>query len=180
MALGEPVRAASSGLLDAQPSISVQGFRGIGAGVALHLQAGPGLTVVTGRNRSGKSSFAEAAEIALTGDNMRWSERTAVWKEGWRNLHQPDPAVIEVKLAEDGQPAPTVWARICGWPVVTAGNMKGLRRASFWPAVAVPERSSDRKSKSIGPNGRVLRPSPAFPHDDAQEASGQLPPDYGS
>src|ERR1700722_1642579 len=92
-------------------SISVQGFRGIGAGVTLHLQAGPGLTVITGRNGSGKSSFAEAAEIALTGDNMRWSERTAVWKEGWRNLHQPDPAVIEVKLAEDGQPAPTVVTR---------------------------------------------------------------------
>ena len=92
-------------------SISVQGFRGIGAGVTLHLQAGPGLTVVTGRNGSGKSSFAEAAEIALTGDNMRWSDRTAVWKEGWRNLHQPDPAVIEVKLAEDGQPAPTVVTR---------------------------------------------------------------------
>jgi recombinational DNA repair ATPase RecF len=92
-------------------SISVQGFRGIGAPVTLHLQAGPGLTVVTGRNGSGKSSFAEASEIALTGDNMRWSERTAVWKEGWRNLHQPDPAVIEVKLAEDGQPAPTVVTR---------------------------------------------------------------------
>jgi recombinational DNA repair ATPase RecF len=92
-------------------SIGVQGFRGIADAVTLHLQAGPGLTVVTGRNGSGKSSFAEAAEIALTGDNMRWSERTAVWKEGWRNLHQPDPAAIEVKLAEDGQPAPTVVTR---------------------------------------------------------------------
>ena len=70
-------------------SIGVQGFRGIGAAVTLHLQAGPGLTVITGRNGSGKSSFAEAAEIALTGDNMRWSDRTAVWKEGWR---QPAPA----------------------------------------------------------------------------------------
>ena len=92
-------------------SISVQGFRGIGAPVTLHLQAGPGLTVVTGRNGSGKSSFAEAAEMALTGDNMRWSDRSAVWKEGWRNLHRPDPAVIEVKLVEDGQPAPTVVTR---------------------------------------------------------------------
>ena len=92
-------------------SIGVQGFRGIADAVTLHLQAGPGLTVITGRNGSGKSSFAEAAEIALTGDNMRWSDRSAVWKEGWRNLHQPDPAVIEVKLAEDGQPAPTVVTR---------------------------------------------------------------------
>jgi hypothetical protein len=76
-------------------SVSVQGFRGIGAPVTLHLQAGPGLTVITGPNGSGKSSFAEAAEIALTGDNMR----SSVWKEGWRNLHRPDPAVIAARSA---------------------------------------------------------------------------------
>jgi hypothetical protein len=126
-------------------SIGVQGFRGIGASVTLHLQAGPGLTVITGRNGSGKSSFAEAAEIALTGDNMRWSDRTAVWKEGWRNLHQPDPAVIEVKLAEDGQPTPTVvtrqWAAGAGLGdaqafVSAAGNRESL------DARAGPGRSS--------------------------------------
>ena len=109
---GEEARVGAPGRVYLK-SIGVQGFRGIGDAVTLHLQAGPGLTVVTGRNGSGKSSFAEAAEIALTGDNMRWSDRTAVWREGWRNLHQPDPAVIEVKLAEDGQPAPTVVTRQC-------------------------------------------------------------------
>src|SRR6201996_2034879 len=75
-------------------SISVEGFRGIGPQATLYLTPGPGLTVVTGRNGSGKSSFAEAAELALTGENKRWEDRTAVWKEGWRNLHTPkdDPA----------------------------------------------------------------------------------------
>ncbi|MGH3298146.1 MAG: AAA family ATPase [Trebonia sp.] len=92
-------------------SISVRGFRGIADEVTLHLPVGPGLTVVTGRNGSGKSSFAEAAEIALTGDNKRWSDRTAVWKEGWRNLHSSGPAAIEVKLTADGQSMPTVVAR---------------------------------------------------------------------
>jgi len=84
-------------------SIIVEGFRGIGAQAALRLQPGPGLTVVAGRNGSGKSSFAEAAELALTGENKRWSDRAAVWKEGWRNLHTAGDSKITVELAEDGQ-----------------------------------------------------------------------------
>jgi hypothetical protein len=38
----------------------------------VYLTPGPRLAVVTGRNGSGKSSFAEAAELALTGENERW------------------------------------------------------------------------------------------------------------
>ena len=85
-------------------SISVEGFRGIGPQATLYLTPGPGLTVVTGRNGSGKSSFAEAAELALTGENKRWEDRTAVWKEGWRNLHTPkkEPTAIALQLTEDG------------------------------------------------------------------------------
>ena len=85
-------------------AITVEGFRGIGPKITLTLQPGPGLTVVTGRNGSGKSSFAEAAELALTGENKRWSDRTAVWEEGWRNLHDPDTTAIVVQLTEDGEP----------------------------------------------------------------------------
>jgi len=84
-------------------SIVVEGFRGIGPQAALRLQPGPGLTVVAGRNGSGKSSFAEAAELALTGDNKRWSDRSAVWREGWRNLHTPGDSKIAVELTADGQ-----------------------------------------------------------------------------
>ncbi len=43
----------------------------LGPAVTLQLDPGPGLTLVTGRNGSGKSSFAEAAEFVLTGDNLR-------------------------------------------------------------------------------------------------------------
>lgn len=84
--------------------ITVAGFRGIGPRITLALAPGPGLTLVTGRNGSGKSSIAEAAELALTGENRRWSERAAVWKEGWRNLHQRATATIAVEMTEDGAP----------------------------------------------------------------------------
>jgi energy-coupling factor transporter ATP-binding protein EcfA2 len=84
-------------------SIEVQGFRGIGPKAALRLQPGPGLTVVAGRNGSGKSSLAEAAELALTDDNKRWSGRTQIWRDGWRNLHTTGESQIGVELAADGQ-----------------------------------------------------------------------------
>ena len=46
-------------------SVAVTGFRGIGPTCKLRLHPGPGLTLVVGRNGSGKSSIAEAAEFAL-------------------------------------------------------------------------------------------------------------------
>jgi energy-coupling factor transporter ATP-binding protein EcfA2 len=82
-------------------SISVEGFRGIGPGATLELSPGPGLTLVVGRNGSGKSSFAEAFEVLLTGDNQRWTRRSAVWREGWRNLHHPDAAIEADLVVED-------------------------------------------------------------------------------
>src|SRR4051794_22705792 len=44
-------------------AISVEGFRGIGPTAAIEFPPGPGLTLVIGRNGSGKSSFAEALEV---------------------------------------------------------------------------------------------------------------------
>ncbi|MDG4829334.1 AAA family ATPase [Solwaraspora sp. WMMD1047] len=83
--------------------IEVTGFRGIGPTATLGLIPGPGLTIVTGRNGSGKSSFAEAAEFALTGDNKRWTGRTSVWRDGWRNLHTTGDSRIKVRLGVEGQ-----------------------------------------------------------------------------
>jgi hypothetical protein len=68
-------------------SVTVEGFRGIGAPATLELPPGNGLTLVVGRNGSGKSSFAEAVELLTTGTNRRWSTRSKVWRESWRNLH---------------------------------------------------------------------------------------------
>jgi ABC-type transport system involved in cytochrome bd biosynthesis fused ATPase/permease subunit len=59
-------------------SLTVTGFRGIGEPATLSLTPGPGLTLVVGRNGSGKSSFAEALEVLLTGELRRWEKLSAV------------------------------------------------------------------------------------------------------
>lgn len=82
--------------------IEVTGFRGIGQSATLNLIPGPGLTIVTGRNGSGKSSFAEAAELVLTGDNQRWAGRSTIWRDGWRNLHTTEDPRIRVRLGVEG------------------------------------------------------------------------------
>jgi predicted ATPase len=94
-------------------AITVAGFRGIGAEAALRLPPGPGLTLVVGRNGSGKSSFAEAAELAVTGVSRRWSKNTAA-RTGWRNLHAAGASRITVGLAADGQAGMTTVVR--EWP----------------------------------------------------------------
>jgi len=80
--------------------VKVEGFRGIGPLQTLELRPGPGLTLVVGRNGSGKSSFAEGLEVLLTGDSLRWKERAAVWREGWRNLHHPAASLSGTFLVE--------------------------------------------------------------------------------
>ena len=88
-------------------SIAVEGFRGIGSRAELPIEPGPGLTLVVGPNGCGKSSFAESLEILLTGSNRRWDDRSAIWKEGWRNLHQGDSVRVEAGLAIEGTTSET-------------------------------------------------------------------------
>ena len=90
-------------------AIAVEGFRGIGKKATLELPPGPGLTLVVGRNGSGKSSFAEALELLVTGDTYRWANRAKVWQEGWRNLHHK-PAAIEAEFLVEGEKGSTVVA----------------------------------------------------------------------
>lgn len=77
--------------------ICVSGFRGIGPEVQLDLVPEPSLTIITGRNGSGKSSLAEAIELVTTGNVRRLEMRTAAWKENWRNVHA-EGASIRVYL----------------------------------------------------------------------------------
>ncbi len=92
-------------------SIEATGFRGIGPTARLELEPGPGLTLVVGRNGSGKSSFAEALEVLLTGDSYRWKNKPAEWKQGWRNLHHPRDSSVSAQLAVEGAAGPTVATR---------------------------------------------------------------------
>ncbi len=87
--------------------ITVSGFRGIGPTSTLPLAPGPGLTIVAGRNGSGKSSFCEGLEVALTGKSARFAKGSTQWQSAWRNLHQRD-AAIEVLLSEEGAGETTV------------------------------------------------------------------------
>jgi len=90
-------------------SIRVKGFRGIGTELHLALQPAPGLTVICGRNGSGKSSIAEALEVAMTGTTHRWSEKAGMqWKEAWRNIHQGGEARIRVQFAVENQGETTI------------------------------------------------------------------------
>jgi len=88
-------------------AITVEGFRGVGPEVTLGLPPGPGLVLVVGRNGSGKSSFAEALELLLTGDTFRWAQRTRVWRDGWRNLHHAH-ARIRAEFTLEGERGPCV------------------------------------------------------------------------
>jgi energy-coupling factor transporter ATP-binding protein EcfA2 len=94
-------------------SLTVSGFRGIGEPATLLLQPGPGLTVVVGRNGSGKSSFAEALEVLLTGQLRRWEKLPAVWRQGWRSMHHPRQAQITAEFLVEGA-GPAVVQRT--WP----------------------------------------------------------------
>src|SRR5690606_9161365 len=83
----------------------------IGRTARLPLTPGPGLTLVTGRNGSGKSSFAEAVEITLTGDNARWRGRSDIRRKSWRNLHHGQEPQVAVELRIDGDPEPAIVLR---------------------------------------------------------------------
>jgi energy-coupling factor transporter ATP-binding protein EcfA2 len=68
----------------------------------------PGLTVVAGRNGCGKSSFAEALEVALTQGSYRWRTRVSTLQKTWQNIHAVDPSEVVVRLTEEGKGGTTV------------------------------------------------------------------------
>ena len=109
-----PVRRAVSPVGAYLRSLTVSGFRGIGPPSTLEVPPGPGLTLVLGRNGSGKSSFAEVLEVLLTGTLMRWDiHKGPVWRDGWRCKHVQGSAEISAEFLVEGT-GTAVAAR--GWP----------------------------------------------------------------
>lgn len=71
-------------------------------------------------------------EYLLTGENRRWAERSAVWKQGWRNLHLTEPVEIEATFTIEGERQPLV--ACCTWPAeeteldAVSTTVRGVRR----------------------------------------------------
>ena len=143
-------------------SITVQGFRGIGAKVTLPFRPGPGLIVVAGRNGSGKSTLAEGLELALTGTNSRWNDKAAVWSQNWRNLHAGDPAQIRVSIAEEGSGTTTIGV---DWP---AGEGVDVDDFKAW----VQRDGKKREDTSVlGWAGALEMYRPLLSYDELGESS---------
>jgi recombinational DNA repair ATPase RecF len=116
-------------------SLTVSGFRGIGPGAKLEVQPKPGLTLVTGRNGSGKSSFAEAMEVLLTGTLLRWkSANSTVFRDSWQSKHADSGTRITATFLIEGRGEATAER---SWP-------QGAKLDTFeaWFQVAGEQRQS--------------------------------------
>jgi DNA repair exonuclease SbcCD ATPase subunit len=150
-------------------SVKVAGFRGVGEPQTLSFNPGPGLTLIVGRNGSGKSSFAEALEVLFTGDSKRWDGRSKIWKEGWRNLHRSHPTSVEASLLVEGQGLTNVSAvwdegaslETCKTVVLPKGKPKTSLQALGWSGALV----SYRPFLSYNELGSMLDEGPSKLYD---------------
>ena len=136
------------------PPITAQGFRGIGPQATLDLTPGPGLTLVVGRNGSGKSSFAEGLELLFTGDTYRWSQRSKVWRDGWRNLHHPK-AALAAEFALEGERGAAPW-RANGRTGPTSPTPPPGPRSTASPAPAPRPSAGRPPSRPTAPSSRAV------------------------
>ena len=179
---GKPPAEPASPRIAFLRTITVEGFRGIGPKATLDLTPGPGLTLVVGRNGSGKSSFAEALELLLTGETYRWENRSKVWKDGWRNLHHPK-ARVAAEFALEGEKgtctvarewqdgpdleAATTWAQVHGKPRTGQGGARLGHPARRLPPLPLLQRarlacSTRARRSSTTPSRRSSASTPSW------------------
>lgn len=162
-------------------AIRVEGFRGVGKAATLKIRPGPGLTLVTGRNGSGKSSFAEAAELVLTGDCERWKKPApAEVRQGWRNLHDPASSSITVDVVTDGASGTThiAWS----WQPdedLDSGRrtrqLPGAKREPFDGAGWRDDMTTYRPFLSYSELGKLLNGTPSQLYDALHKVLGLGP-----
>lgn len=108
-------------------TVHVDGFRGIGGKLTVHLEPSPGLTVVHAPNGSGKSSLAEAVQRALGGASSEGVPRP---KTLWHPHDQAagrDRSSIEVLLSSGSDQLSLCWDSEQG---LSPGT--GARTANGW------------------------------------------------
>src|SRR3954452_9228313 len=125
-------------------SVTVEGFRGIAAPATLALEPAPGLTVVVGRNGSGKSSFAEGLELLMTGALKRWEKRPRAWTDTWQSLHHDGPTRLAAELLVEGEARPVTLAQ--EWPHGASHDDASGRAAA---AATLAEHGWDRRLASF-------------------------------
>jgi energy-coupling factor transporter ATP-binding protein EcfA2 len=142
--------------------VEAEGFRGIGPAARLDLRPGPGLTVVAGRNGCGKSSLAEAAEVAITGTSHRWTGPRP--SKSWRNLHHRAACRVSVALTEEGVGDTTVQAE---WDLAA----EGFEQATAW--VQRHGRRRERGRESLGWVRELTTYKPFLSHAELGEQLAQ-------
>src|SRR5580692_1004552 len=120
------------------------------ANATLMVKTGPGLTLVVGRNGSGKSSFAEGLEVLLTGELMRLKNAPAPVREGWRCKHAAGDPEVTAEFYVEGNGKTTVsrsWAGTAGsdiakskaWVQVHGGKQEPVQTLG-WDADLIEHR----------------------------------------
>jgi recombinational DNA repair ATPase RecF len=143
-------------------SVTVAGFRGIGPSATLEISPEPGLTLVVGRNGSGKSSFAEALEVLLTGTLMRWAAAPSVVKEGWRSKHAVGDPEITAEFFIEGSGKAAVGR---SW-----GADADLTRSTAWL-----QRASEKRAplSDLGWDTRLREYRPFLSHAELEAFFGR-------
>jgi recombinational DNA repair ATPase RecF len=140
--------------------VRVEGFRGVAGEVSLGLPPQPGLVLVVGRNGAGKSSIAEAAELAMSGRSDRSS--SALWAEGLVNLHHDGPTRVAVSVRADA-----------GADVVVGRELEGDRLDGSPPSAVRDGAPFDLGS--LGWGEAVVRFRPVLTYGELARMSSEKP-----
>ncbi|MFJ2566481.1 AAA family ATPase [Streptomyces sp. NPDC087568] len=152
-ALGDPGNTEDGARTSTGPlylgKVTVTGFRGVGSETRLKLRPKPGVTLVVGRNGSGKSSIAEAVETLFTGTNAHCSGQHPSHAVRWRNLHQGEQTVVEAKLAVEGDPSPSTLTRT--WTGDTFSDSEAVLRRPGHGTVPLEQAGWEQATRAYRP-----------------------------